>query len=131
MPWLFGDDSIDVLRYFNHRKNDIMPYLLDVAQEAHEHGWPMMRAMVLEFPDDPTCRPLDTQFMLGPALLVAPIFSTSGEVTYYLPAGEWRHLLTGEVTQGPGWCTETYDYLSLPLWVNIERGSRWACLNGK
>ncbi|WP_119070242.1 alpha-xylosidase [Aggregatilinea lenta] len=131
MPWLFGDDSIDVLRYFNHRKNDIMPYLLDVAQEAHDHGWPMMRAMVLEFPDDPTCRPLDTQYMLGPALLVAPIFGASGEVTYYLPAGEWRHLLTGKIVQGSAWRTERYNYLGLPLWVHTERGSAWACLNAK
>ncbi len=49
----------------------------------------MMRAMVLEFPDDPACDYLDRQYMLGDDVLVAPVFSPSGEVTFYLPAGTW------------------------------------------
>jgi alpha-D-xyloside xylohydrolase len=130
MPWLFDDESIDVLRFFNDLKSHLMPYLLDAANEAHEHGWPMLRAMALEFPGDPACRYLDTQYMLGPALLVAPVFSPDAEVSYYLPKGEWVHLLTGDTAQGPGWRTEKYDYFSLPLWVHKERGAEWACLKG-
>lgn len=130
MPWRFDDESIDVLRFFNQLKQHLMPYLLDVANEAHIQGWPMLRAMVLEFLADPTCRHLDTQFMLGPALLAVPVLDASGEVTYYLPEGEWRHLISGEVAQGPGWRTETYDYFSLPLWVNVARGANWPCLAG-
>ncbi len=129
MPWLFDDEAVGVLRFFNRLKTHLMPYLLNAAREAHDHGWPLMRAMILEFPDDPTCRYLDTQYMLGSALLVAPIFSSDCEVTYYLPKGEWRHLLTGEISQGPGWRREKYTYFSLPLWVNTARGAEWACLN--
>ncbi len=128
MPWLFDDEASDVLRFFNNLKKQLMPYLMDMAGEAHEHGLPMLRAMPLEFPDDPACRTLDTQYMLGSALLVAPIFSEQGEVTYYLPAGEWRNLLTGEMVSGGAWRTETHGYMSLPLWVNVERGAGWACL---
>ncbi|MCI0714616.1 MAG: alpha-xylosidase, partial [Chloroflexi bacterium] len=128
MPWLFDDEAVDVLRFFNHLKTRLMPYLLDVAQEAHDCGWPMLRAMVLEFPQDGTCRHLDTQYMLGPALLIAPIFNENGDVTYYLPAGEWRNLLTREVASGGVWRTEKHDYFSLPLWVNVERGGQWECL---
>jgi alpha-D-xyloside xylohydrolase len=130
MPWLFDDQAVDVLRFFNDLKTHLMPYLLDMATEAHQHGTPMMRAMVLEFQHDPACRYLDTQYMLGPALLVAPIFDAGGEVTYYLPAGEWRNLLTGEVAQGSEWRTETHDYFSLPLWVRTEIGGQWECLQG-
>ena len=130
-PWNFDDESVKVLRFFATLKQQLMPYLLDAAREAHEHGWPMLRAMLLEFPDDPACRYLDMQYMLGPALLVAPIFSEIGEVAYYLPAGEWRALLTGDLVQGPGWRRESYDYFSLPLWVQVESGKRWACLNKK
>ncbi len=129
MPWLFDDESIEVLRFFNHLKARLMPYLLDMGSEASAHGWPMLRAMVLEFPNDPTCRYLDQQYMLGSALLVAPVFHPAGQVTYYLPAGEWRNLLTGLTTQGGGWRTETHDYFSLPLWVHTERGAQWKCLN--
>jgi alpha-D-xyloside xylohydrolase len=84
--------------------------------------------MVLEFPEDLACKNLDMQYMLGAALLVAPVFDPTGEVTYYLPDGEWRHLLTGEVTRGPSWRKEKYGYFSLPLWVNTARGDRWECL---
>lgn len=130
VPWLFDDEAVDVLRFFKQLKTHLMPYLIDIAKEAPQQGWPMLRAMVLEFPDDPACRYLDTQYMLGSALLAAPIFRPDGQVTYYLPAGEWRHLLTGEAAQGPGWQTEQHDYFSLPLWVHTERGSRWECLKG-
>lgn len=130
MPWLFGDESVAVLRFFNRLKTHLMPYLLDAAKVAHEHGWPMLRAMLLEFPEDPTCRHLDMQYMLGPALLVAPVFRADGEVSYYLPAGEWRHLLTGEIAQGAGWRKGKFDYFGLPLWVNTQRGAPWVCLTG-
>lgn len=130
MPWLFDEESVDVLRFFSRLKTHLMPYLLEVAREAHEHGWPMLRAMILEYPRDPACHHLDTQYMLGPALLVAPVFSPAGAVSYYLPEGEWRHLITGEITQGPGWRHETHTYFSLPLWVSLSRGAGQDCLTG-
>jgi alpha-D-xyloside xylohydrolase len=130
MPWLFDDEAATVLRFFNRLKTHLMPYLLAAAGEAAAHGWPMLRAMLLEFPDDPACRYLDLQYMLGPALMVAPIFDPGGDVTYYLPAGNWRHLLTGQAAAGPAWRGEKHDYLSLPLWVHQERGQEWECLKG-
>lgn len=130
MPWLFDEEAVDVLRFFNRLKTRLMPYLLDMAQEAHEFGWPVMRAMVLEFPDELTCRYLDTQYMLGSALLVAPIFNPNGDAAYYLPEGEWHNFLTGEIAQGGRWRKEKHGYLSIPLWVHSERGKRWECLKG-
>src|SRR5690606_40188152 len=50
MPWLFDDEAVDVLRFFNNLKTHLMPYLLDTAKDTYERGIPMMRAMVLEFP---------------------------------------------------------------------------------
>jgi len=130
MPWHFDDEAVDVLRFFNGLKRHLMPYVLAAGAQASEHGWPVLRAMVFEFPDDPTCRYLDRQYMLGPALLVAPIFDADGQVSYYLPEGEWRNLLTGAVIQGPVWRQDEHNYFSLPLWVHVERGSNWECLMG-
>ncbi|QPC83440.1 alpha-xylosidase [Phototrophicus methaneseepsis] len=121
MPWLFDEEAVDVLRFYNRLKQQLMPYLMETAQESQQHGWPMLRAMILEYPEDPTCRYLDTQYMLGASLLVAPIFNPQGDVTYYLPAGEWRHLLTGELATGGSWRTEHYDYFGLPLWVRTAQ----------
>ncbi|MFN8531376.1 MAG: alpha-xylosidase [Anaerolineae bacterium] len=128
LPWMFDDESVDVLRFFNQLKTTLQPYLLDAAREAHDCGVPVMRAMLLEFPNDPSCWSLDQQYMLGSALLVAPIFNSQGKTVYYLPQGTWRNLLTGEVAQGGCWRTETHDYFSLPLWVHLERGDQWDCL---
>ncbi|WP_420036732.1 alpha-xylosidase [Streptomyces sp. cg28] len=117
VPWEFGEEAVDVARRFTLLKHRLMPYLYGVATEAHATGVPAMRPMVLEFPDDPTCRTLDRQYMLGPDLLVAPVFSADGDVEYYLPEGTWTHLLTGEHAQGPGWRRETHGFDSLPLYV--------------
>ncbi len=77
----------------------------------------MLRAMMLEFPNDPACDYLDRQYMLGDSLLIAPVFSYDGNVNYYVPEGKWTSLLTGEVIEGPRWVRETHDFMSLPLLV--------------
>jgi alpha-D-xyloside xylohydrolase len=92
-----------------------MPYLYGAARQAHQSGLPMLRAMLLEFPDDPACDTLDRQYMLGDSLLVAPVLSHDGVVDYYVPAGRWTNLLNGKVVVGSRWLRETHDFLSLPL----------------
>lgn len=117
VPWAYDDESVEVTRKFTKLKCSLMPYLYGSAVEASQQGVPVMRAMLLEFPNDPASELLDRQYMLGDGLLVAPIFSESGEVKYYLPEGRWTHLLTGEVVEGGKWRKETYDFLNLPLFV--------------
>jgi len=115
VPWAYDDEAVDVLRHFTRLKLALMPYLAAVAEQAHTEGIPMMRPMILEFPDDPTAAYLDRQYMLGPDVLVAPVMSTEGEVTFYLPAGTWTHLTSGEQLTGPAWVTQKHDFDSLPV----------------
>lgn len=124
VPWLYGDEAVEVSREFTELKFKLRPYLMRTAQETHEHGVPMMRAMVLEFQNDPTCEDLDTQYMLGDDILVAPIFSEDGTARFYVPdaggpqAGQaWRNLLTGKQYEPGRWYTERYDYHTLPVLV--------------
>ncbi|WP_433697724.1 alpha-xylosidase [Nocardiopsis sp. CA-288880] len=117
VPWEFDEESTDVARAFTRLKCELMPYLFGAAVQAHLRGTPVMRAMVLEFPEDPTCHHLDTQYMLGGDLLVAPVLSPDGSVEYYVPEGVWTHLLTGETVRGPGWRREVHGFDSLPLLV--------------
>ncbi len=117
VPWLFDEEAVDVLRHFTKLKCRLMPYLFGQAVEAHRTGVPVLRAMLLEYPDDPACDTLDRQFMLGESLLVAPVFTPEGRVDYYVPEGRWTHFLTGETVEGPRWVRETHDALSLPLLV--------------
>jgi alpha-D-xyloside xylohydrolase len=117
VPWLFDDEAVDVVRHFTEWKSRLMPYLFDAASQAVEQGTPMLRAMLLEFPDDPACDYLDRQYLLGDALLVAPVFNAEGDVDFYLPAGRWTHLFTGEQRDGSRWLRERHGFMSLPLYV--------------
>ena len=117
VPWVYDEEAVDVLAKFTRLKCSLMPYLYKAAREAHTHGIPMLRAMLLEFPDDPACETLDRQYMLGESLLVAPVMDRAGVVDYYVPAGRWTNLLNGQVVEGPRWVREIHDFMSLPLMV--------------
>ncbi|MFC8537709.1 alpha-xylosidase [Streptomyces sp. NPDC057249] len=117
VPWEFGEEAVEVARKFTLLKHRLMPYLYGAAATAHRTGVPVMRPMLLEFPDDPATRTLDRQYMLGPDLLVAPVFTENGQVEYYVPEGTWTHLLTGETVTGPVWRHETHGFDSLPVLV--------------
>ena len=117
VPWLYGEEAVTITSEFTKLKLRLMPYLMRQAQIAAEEGTPMMRAMVLEFPEDVATHTLDRQYMFGDNLLVAPIFNDSGRGDFYVPAktGKWTNYLTNETHQGGSWYTQTYDYHNLPL----------------
>jgi len=124
VPWTVDDDDKSeqgcskILSRWTALKARLMPYIFSQAQESVKLGIPLsLRALCLEFPDDPTSWFLDRQFMFGDSLLVAPIFEESGEVEFYLPKGQWTSFFSGETKQGPGWFKETHKFDTLPLYV--------------
>jgi alpha-D-xyloside xylohydrolase len=124
VPWLFskegeqnGEEACAVTKHFAELKCSLMPYIFAKAVEANRYGVPVMRAMALEFEKDLNALRLDTQYMLGESILVAPVFKENGNVDYYLPDGKWTHLLTNETRGGTKWYNDTYDFFSLPLYV--------------
>jgi len=117
VPWTYDEEAVDVLRFFTKLKESLMPYILKHADITAETGVPVMRPMVMEFPNDPACSHLDRQYMLGSSLLVAPVFSRDGQVSYYLPDGEWVNFFTKENVAGGKWFFEKHDYFTLPLYI--------------
>jgi alpha-D-xyloside xylohydrolase len=117
VPWLFDEESVEVLRRFTRLKAQLMPYIYGQAVVAARDGIPVLRPMVAEFPDDPACAHLDRQYMFGDRLLVAPVFTASGETTYYIPAGTWTHLQTGATVRGPAWVHDVCDFQTVPVFV--------------
>lgn len=117
VPWLFDDEACEILKEFVNLKCCLMPYLYGQAVRSHTEGRPVLRPMVLDFPQDRACDTLDRQYMFGDSLLVAPIFKENGEVQYYLPEGTWYNLVTGAEVTGGKWQKETHNYHSLPLMV--------------
>ncbi|MDW2745089.1 alpha-xylosidase [Atlantibacter subterraneus] len=117
VPWAYDDEACDVVRHFTELKCRLMPYLYRQAVTANASGTPVMRAMMLEFPDDPACDYLDRQYMLGDSLLVAPVFSEAGDVAFWLPEGRWTHLWHNDEQSGSRWLKQRHDFLSLPVYV--------------
>lgn len=117
VPWNFDEEACDVLRHFTKLKGRLMPYLFANAVKAHEKGVPMMRAMVMEYSDDPACLPLDRQYMFGDNLLIAPVFNEEGTAQFYLPSGKWTDIQTGEVLEGGNWYDKKYDYFSMGMYA--------------
>ncbi len=120
VPWAFDEEAVDVTRKFAKLKQELLPYLHATAQEVHDTGTPMMRAMLVEFPEDRTCWFLDQQYMFGPDLLVAPVFSAEDEIEFYLPAGTWTNYFTGQQVTGGSWRRERHGFDSLPLYVREQ-----------
>lgn len=114
VPWLFDEESCDVLRFFTKLKGQLMPYIWAQAIKTHEIGVPMMRAMVIDYADDPTCLTLDRQYMFGDNILVAPILNDEGIAEYYVPEGKWTDIITGKVLDGGKWYKHKCSYFEIP-----------------
>lgn len=115
VPWIYDEEAVDVTRKFTKLKLSLMPYLMKESVKTSTTGIPMMRSMVLEFPDDLSTHSLDRQYMLGEYLLVAPLFNDHGTADFYVPEGRWTNYLTNEVHEGGEWYQKSYDYFTLPL----------------
>ncbi|KAI0107639.1 glycoside hydrolase family 31 protein [Hypoxylon sp. NC0597] len=124
VPWTIDNDDRSeegcsrTLAKWTALKTRLMPYLFAQGSKAVQQGIPMsLRAMCLEFPEDPTSWYLDRQFMVGDSLLAVPIFEESGDVEFYLPKGTWTCFFTNRTREGPGWFREKHGFGSLPLYV--------------
>jgi alpha-D-xyloside xylohydrolase len=102
-PWVFGEEAVAIARTFGDLRTRLRLYLLRCAEEAAATGCPILRPLALELPHDPTCRHIDTQYLLGPDLLVCPVLEPGGRVEAYVPAGTWTDHFTGERFIGPRW----------------------------
>jgi alpha-D-xyloside xylohydrolase len=99
-PWSYGPEAEAAVATALAVRERLRPYLQHCCAEAHATGLPVQRAMVLACPEERAAWAFETQYFLGPDLLVAPCLQPGGEVEVYLPAGDWQHFLSGERLSG-------------------------------
>lgn len=134
-PWLYSEDLLEMNRFYVKLRYRLLPYLYSSLRQSNQAGLPMMRAMVLEYQDDPKTHQLATQFMLGDSLLVAsattslssgsegvstkPEQAVPGQAPVYLPRGTWYDYWTGRAVASQGqWRTSTWpETAGGPLYV--------------
>jgi alpha-D-xyloside xylohydrolase len=117
--WSYGKQAEPILEKYLKLRYQLMPYIYSLGYHTWLTGAPFMRALPLDFPDDPRVADLRDEYMFGPAFLVAPVTeqgATSREV--YLPAGsDWYNYWTNERVKGGQTITVQAPIDTLPLFV--------------
>jgi alpha-glucosidase len=115
-PWAFGEPYESICRRWIELRYELLPYIYTAAWQASRSGLPMMRPLALAFPDDLRTYSLDDQFLLGDALLAAPV-GRPGQHSrrVYLPGGDWYDFWTGERASGDVVADAPLD--RMPLYV--------------
>lgn len=118
-PWLFGEEAERNAKAAIELKYSLLPYIYTYAREAHELGLPIMRPMVMEFPMDTETYSLDTQFMFGEEMLVAPVVKKSARSrNLYLPEGTWIDFNDKKSEfSGEQWMTVDAPLSKIPIFV--------------
>ena len=116
VPWLFDEESVEVLRRFTRLKAQLMPYIYGQAVVAARDGMPVLRPMVAEFPDDPAA-----PISIGSTCSVIGCWSRPCSVRparrRTTSAGTWTHLQTGATVRGPAWVHDVCDFQTVPVFV--------------
>jgi alpha-glucosidase len=116
-PWLYGPDAENAIRAALDLRYRLIPFYNSLAHENHRTGMPLMRALVLEFPDDAKVFNLSDEWLMGPGLLAAPLLQEGGKRTVYLPADRWFTFGTNQATSGPQTGGVTAKLEEVPLYV--------------
>ena len=88
--WSFGERNFEILKDLIMLRERLRPYIQKQFDTASEKGYPVIRPMFFEYPDDEKCYSLDGQYLFGDDIIFAPIVEQGQTVkTVYIPDGEW------------------------------------------
>ena len=99
-PWLISESFTDAFRQCAEMKYKLMPYVYAQAKDCSERGLPMVRALLVEFPDDPGAWLVEDEYMFGSQMLVAPLMESGTGRDVYLPS---LSSATGEAEASTKW----------------------------
>ena len=117
--WSYGKQAEPILEKFLRLRYQLMPYIYSLGYQTWLTGAPFMRALPLDFPNDPDVTDLRDEYMFGPAFLVAPITEQGASSrAVYLPAGaDWYNYWTNERVKGGQTITASAPIDTMPLFV--------------
>ena len=119
-PWLISESFTKAFRECAEMKYRLMPYIYAQAKDCTERGLPMVRALLVEFPDDPGAWLVEDEYMFGSQMLVAPLLESGNSRMVYLPKGKWIDYQSGKVYDG-GYQTLTAG--RIPAIILVRDGS--------
>ena len=119
-PWLISESFTEAFRACAEMKYKLMPYVYAQAKDCSERGLPMVRALLVEFPQDKGAWLVEDEYMFGSQMLVAPLMESGNSRDVYLPKGKWIDYQTGRVYEG-GY--QTIEAGKIPAIILVRDGS--------
>ncbi|MEN3323146.1 TIM-barrel domain-containing protein [Mariniflexile soesokkakense] len=96
----------------------LLPYILQESKKTVSTGFPVLRALLMQHPQDRMCWHIDDQYYFGADFLVAPMMNSENKRDVYLPEGSWVNFFTGEKTAGDKWLRHIEVPMEdMPVWV--------------
>ena len=118
-PWIFGEEALSIVRKYCRFRYSLLPYFDSLGIIASKYGHPLMRPLYLEYPKDAITEYIDSQYMLGDALLVSPVLKPNGNIRYYVPEGVWFNLDNATTVYGPCQISSVCDLSEMPLLLKV------------
>ncbi|WP_291599533.1 alpha-xylosidase [Bacteroides sp.] len=116
-PWYYPKIAHIIKKWWKLRYK-LIPYIVEQSEKTTRTGFPVLRSLIMQHPDDKTCRHIDDQYYFGDNMLVAPVMNAENKRDIYLPEGKWVHFFSGEVYEGRQWLRDQYVPLEeMPVFV--------------
>ena len=117
-PWQFGEEVVSIYRKYVKLRYQFLPYLYDLFYLGEQTGLPVMRPLVLHYPQDEQTFNLNSEFLVGDSLLVAPVLEQGAtKKMVYLPQGDWYDYWTGEKISGGVWFIREAPIDTCPMYI--------------
>ena len=121
-PWEYSDEFMDSFRQSTELKYTLMPYIKEQSLESIKKGFPFLRTLFFECPEDDTAWLIEDEYFFGSDLLVAPLMKAhTTERRVYLPIGSWVNYFTKEELPGGQW--HTIQSTEIPIILMVKKGA--------
>lgn len=121
-PWNFGEKAEKIFKEFNDIRHLLLPYLYSTTYKTHLSDIPVIRPVVMEYPEDRSARNVELEYFLGDSLLVVPVFDQNeDEIDVYLPNGQWIDWFTHERIKGGRWVKRKIEVDKIPVFIRQNK----------
>ncbi|PHR96764.1 MAG: alpha-glycosidase [Leeuwenhoekiella sp.] len=117
-PWAYGEEALANFKKYDEMRYELAPYLYSAMYENHLTGKPMMRALVLDYQNDPNVYDITDQYLLGNDIMICPVVTKGAQTrTVYLPQGDWINYWTGEKHSGSQYLNVLCPLDQIPIFI--------------
>ncbi len=117
-PWNYGEEAQRIFKQYDDLRYSLIPYIYSTSYENHQTGMPLMRALVLDYQDDPNVYEITDQYLFGKSMMICPVTTKGAKTrTVYLPEGNWTNYWTGEQFEGKQYLNVLCPIEEMPIFI--------------